>query len=344
MRIQEAGILSSDQKVQITDLWNKTFPLSIGLDGIPGLEQYLSELQDHHHLLLIDDKGIVQGWFFDFIREEERWFTVMLSPGVHGKGWGSQLMRQGMAANERLNGWVVNTFDYKTQDGQTYQPPVGFYQKLGFEIHPDIRLELPQINCIKITWYKKKNLLQMNSTKIQIRPSTPDDFQTILDIQQEAFGSDEVANLVAGLLSDESAEPIVSLLALVDDQPAGYILYTRATIEGLDQQPLMHILAPLAVRPEFQKQGIGGKLIEQGFEHLKAIGTELVFVLGHETYYPKFGFIPDAGRLGFPATYPIPEVNANAWMVYPLREGTLDSVKGKVICADHMNSPEHWRE
>ncbi len=184
----------------------------------------------------------------------------------------------------------------------------------------------------------------MDRIKLQIRPTVPTDFETILDIQRQAFPGEDVAGLVAGLLVDESAKPTLSLLALKEEEPAGYILFTRATIEDVPEQPLIHILAPLAVKPDFQKQGIGGKLIGEGIRQLKEQGTEMIFVLGHETYYPKFGFIPDAGQMGFPATYPIPEENAGAWMVFPLHKGALKGPKGRIVCADYMNSPEHWRE
>lgn len=154
MRIQESRILSADQKNQIIDLWNNAFPSTIGLGGMDAFEQYLSRLKDHHHLMLTNDNGSVLGWFFDFIRDQERWFIVMINPDLHGQGWGRRLMQMGMRKNEKLNGWVVNTADYETKDGEPYPPPVEFYKKLGFEILPDVKLELPQINTIKITWQK----------------------------------------------------------------------------------------------------------------------------------------------------------------------------------------------
>jgi putative acetyltransferase len=76
---------------------------------------------------------------------------------------------------------------------------------------------------------------------------------------------------------------------------------------------------------------------------LSESGVELVFVLGHPDYYPRYGFKP-AGVLGYEAPYPIPDEQADAWMVQELRPGVIDSVSGKVICADVMNQPEHWRE
>ena len=70
----------------------------------------------------------------------------------------------------------------------------------------------------------------------------------------------------------------------------------------------------------------------------------MVFVLGHMEYYPRYGFTPDAGRLGFSAPYPIPSEFANAWMVQALQPYGLSKAKGKVICADALDRPEHWRE
>jgi putative acetyltransferase len=192
--------------------------------------------------------------------------------------------------------------------------------------------------------HNNKPTITMNTSKLQIRSTTATDLKIILDINRQAFPAEDVAELVAGLLVDESAEPKLSLLALAGNEPVGYILFTRATIEGLSDQPLIYILAPLAVKPGFQKQGIGGKLIAEGISLLKGQGVDMVFVLGHETYYPKFGFIPDAKRFGFPATYPIPEEFKDAWMIYPLKKDAFNTKKGRIICADYMNSEEHWRE
>jgi putative acetyltransferase len=71
--------------------------------------------------------------------------------------------------------------------------------------------------------------------------------------------------------------------------------------------------------------------------------VDLVFVLGNPEYYPSFGFKP-AGNLGFDEPYPIPEKNADAWMVQALRPGAIGTIGGKIICADKLNKPEYWRE
>ena len=76
---------------------------------------------------------------------------------------------------------------------------------------------------------------------------------------------------------------------------------------------------------------------------LKDMGSELVFVLGHPEYYPRFGFRP-AGVLGLSAPYPILEKNADAWMVLALCEGVIGNVRGTVRCAHSLDKEEYWVE
>jgi predicted N-acetyltransferase YhbS len=114
-------------------------------------------------------------------------------------------------------------------------------------------------------------------------------------------------------------------------------------LKGADTPLSIRLLAPLAVLPEVQAQGVGRKLIEKGLDHLRDAGVDLVFVLGHPDYYPRCGFMP-AGVLGFEAPYPIPEEHAGAWMVQALKNGVIGRVKGKVQCSEVLDQPQHWRE
>ena len=175
-----------------------------------------------------------------------------------------------------------------------------------------------------------------------IRKALEADLQDVLAVERAAFGSDEEAALVNDLLKDDSAKPVVSLLALEKDAPVGHILFTRAQL--IPEAPLaVYILAPLAVVPEYQKSGIVKALVEKGLKALSKAGVHLVFVLGHPSYYPRFGFRP-AGALGFEATYPILEKNAAAWMVQEMTPDIIGKYSGKVICANKMNQPEYWVE
>lgn len=175
-----------------------------------------------------------------------------------------------------------------------------------------------------------------------IREAVDSDLDEVLSVERAAFGSDEEANLVRDLMDDKSARPILSLLAFEDGRAVGHILFTKARLEP--RAPLsIVLLAPLAVIPDAQRRGIGGKLIEQGLRMLSETGVDLVFVLGHPQYYQRFGFQP-AGKLGFDATYPILEKNADAWMLVELRPGTAYAEGGKVLSADKLNKPEYWLE
>ncbi|MFA5228707.1 MAG: N-acetyltransferase, partial [Candidatus Paceibacterota bacterium] len=95
---------------------------------------------------------------------------------------------------------------------------------------------------------------------IQIRETNTNDFNDIMTVEKQAFGYDKEAQLVADLLADKTAEPMVSLLAFYQNEAVGHILFTRTYFDNQETQPMMHILAPLAVKPEYQRQGIGGML------------------------------------------------------------------------------------
>ncbi|WP_409200443.1 GNAT family N-acetyltransferase [Methanobrevibacter sp. DSM 116169] len=182
----------------------------------------------------------------------------------------------------------------------------------------------------------------MNSIKIKL--TKENDFTNIMDVEKQAFGYDKEAKLVADLLKDKTAEPMVSLLAFHDKEAIGHILFTRAYFYGQKEQPMMHILAPLAIKPKYQNQGIGGLLIQTGLKLLQKKGSKLVFVLGHKEYYPKFGFIPGAESKGYLPPYPILEEYKDSWMVQSLNEKGFDIGKGKIMCCIELNKPEHWRD
>lgn len=181
---------------------------------------------------------------------------------------------------------------------------------------------------------------------VQVRTVQESDWAAIEQVVCAAFGEDqggEIVDLAADLLADPSAQPSLSFVAAVDGSVAGHILFTNAHIQTSQREISAAILAPLSVHPAFHNQGIGGQLINAGLRQLKTVGVELVFVLGHPGYYPKYGFSP-AGIQGFDAPYTIAPEHAGAWMVQELRPGGIGQVRGQVICADALNDPKHWRE
>ena len=181
---------------------------------------------------------------------------------------------------------------------------------------------------------------------MKIRASIESDTREISSIHIKAFGEEkgsEIAGLVNDLFGDETAMPLLSLVALEAEKIIGHILFTKINVVQSAEPVSARILAPLAVHPDVQKRGVGGQLIKEGLEQLKRSDVELVFVLGHPDYYPRSGFIP-AGAQGFEAPYPIPEEHAGAWMVQELCPGVIGRVKGKIHCAEVLNQPVHWRE
>ncbi len=130
-----------------------------------------------------------------------------------------------------------------------------------------------------------------------IREASKSDLTDVLLVERLAFGHDEEAELVRDLLDDPSAKPVLSLLAIKDNQAVGHILFTTARLTDTRNEASISILAPLAIVPDVQKQGIGGKLIKKGLQLLSKSEVDRVFVLAHPDYYPRHGFDP-AGHLG----------------------------------------------
>jgi putative acetyltransferase len=142
---------------------------------------------------------------------------------------------------------------------------------------------------------------------LRVRSASASDETAISAVVLAAFGGTqglEVSALVSALQVDATAKPVISLVAESDGLVIAHILLTKARLAGPCASAVAAILAPLAVHPGFQGRGVGGRLIREGREALRAAGCELLFVLGHPGYYPKHGFVV-AGRNGFEAPYPI---------------------------------------
>jgi putative acetyltransferase len=118
-----------------------------------------------------------------------------------------------------------------------------------------------------------------------------------------AFGHQGEADLVRAIEADGDA--LVSMVAEQDGAIAGHVLFSRMDVEA-DGAPLMAAgLAPVSVAPASQRQGIGDALIRAGLDALRERGVAISFVLGHDSYYPRFGYSPDlAARFASPFAGP----------------------------------------
>lgn len=104
--------------------------------------------------MLIDKNGIIKGWYFDFDRNNEKWFAMILAAEIHRKGFGTQLLNEAKKKESALSGWVIDKTDYLKQNGNFYKSPIPFYLKNGFHKLPEIRLELTHLSAVKIQWKK----------------------------------------------------------------------------------------------------------------------------------------------------------------------------------------------
>lgn len=158
---------------------------------------------------------------------------------------------------------------------------------------------------------------------MNIRPETEKDKTAIQEINQSAFETFAEATLVDTLR--EQCHPIISLIAEGDREVVGHIMFSPVTLSGSSDLKIMG-LAPMAVLPKYQRKGIGSALVQTGLDECKKLGFGAVVVLGHTSYYPRFGFIP-ATRFGIDCEYDIPE---DAFMVIELQPSYLTGAKGKV--------------
>ena len=121
-----------------------------------------------------------------------------------------------------------------------------------------------------------------------IRDAVPRDHPAIRAIVRHAFGKADEAELVERLRAD--GDVLVELLSGDDIALQGHILYSRLVIQRASEAIAAAALAPVSVLPAFQRQGLGGALIEAGNARCVTLGVAAIIVLGHRDYYPRFGF------------------------------------------------------
>ncbi len=154
-----------------------------------------------------------------------------------------------------------------------------------------------------------------------IRQATEKDYKVIYDVVKTAFASAEHADgneqeLVNALLAGESYIPELSLVYELDGKIVGHIMFTKAMVGDTE----VLALAPLSVLPEYQRQGIGQRLIAKGHEIARNMGYGYSVVLGSEKYYPKSGYLP-ADTYGILPPFDVPREN---FMACKLNDDKVD--------------------
>ena len=162
---------------------------------------------------------------------------------------------------------------------------------------------------------------------LTIRQENNADYKKIHELNLLAFEEKEEAVLVDLLRANHEFIPQLSLVALLNNKIVGHILFTKIKIiddDGNENESLA--LAPMAVLPKYQKKGIGGKLIDKGLDIATKLNFKSVIVLGHEHYYPKFGFVPTV-KWNIKSPFEVPD---NVFMGIELVKNGLKNVSGIV--------------
>ena len=162
---------------------------------------------------------------------------------------------------------------------------------------------------------------------IAIQSEKREYYSVIHEINLLAFGRENEAELVGTLRKSRDFNPELSLVAIKDRKVIGHILFSPITIQTNKGIFPALALAPMAVHPEFQNQGIGSELIHQGLERSRNLGHKVVIVVGHPTYYTRFGFT-SARVKGLEASFTVPD---EAFMLIELSPDVLNDISGVVI-------------
>ncbi|GAB5536206.1 MAG: N-acetyltransferase [Rubricoccaceae bacterium] len=159
---------------------------------------------------------------------------------------------------------------------------------------------------------------------IRIRPERPDDATAIRRTTELAFGQPDEADLVDRL---RPTAGYIGRVATLDRVVVGHIAFSQMTLSPTRPGLVVFGLAPMAVLPDRQREGIGSALVREGLDACQRAGADAVFVLGHPAYYPRFGFSP-AADVGLASEYDVPR---EAFMVRECRVGALKHATG-VAC------------
>jgi putative acetyltransferase len=164
---------------------------------------------------------------------------------------------------------------------------------------------------------------------ITIRTEKPHEYEAIIAVHTLAFGRPDEANLVELLRDSPAFIPELSIVAVLGKAVVGHILFTVATIRKNDGTSLKVLaLAPMAVIPTLQQQGIGSLMVEEGLKRAALLPYPGVIVLGHAEYFPMFGFLP---AVNWGIRCPYYDVEDENWMALELKPTGLANARGVVV-------------
>jgi len=158
---------------------------------------------------------------------------------------------------------------------------------------------------------------------ITVRAERAGDEAGVRRVNLAAFETAMEADLVDTLRA--CARSYVAFVAVDGDEIVGHVAFTPVDVDGADVGAMA--LAPLAVLPARQGRGIGSRLTRAGLEHLREHGRSFVVLVGHASYYPRFGFLP-ASTLALRCQWP--DVPDDVWLVAVLDPAAVPPNGGEV--------------
>ncbi|WP_190277426.1 GNAT family N-acetyltransferase [Taibaiella lutea] len=153
MKIIATENINPLQKECIYKLWNEAYPSTIVYNSIDQLDDYLNSLAEVTHYFFMDTDDVIAGWAVTFIRNNEKWFAIIVNKDFQGKGAGSRILSHLKEHNAALSGWVIDEGGYLKSDGSAYRAPLHFYLKNGFQLVENVILDIPQMKAVKICWH-----------------------------------------------------------------------------------------------------------------------------------------------------------------------------------------------
>jgi putative acetyltransferase len=165
--------------------------------------------------------------------------------------------------------------------------------------------------------------MKRSLTNIKIREENKEDYDAVRIVNDRAFGTPEEGRIINTLRN--VCQETLSLVAVSDEKIVGHIFFSPVTIDHGDTQIIGMGLAPMAVLPEFQNQGIGSLLVKEGIQRIKKTDCPFIIVLGHPHYYPRFGF-ERASIYGLKTQWE--DIPDEAFMVIILNKSVMSGVSG----------------
>lgn len=161
-----------------------------------------------------------------------------------------------------------------------------------------------------------------------IRHERPEDTAAIRDVHRRAFGQEQEGRIVDALRANGAV--LLSLVAEDGDEVVGHVTFSPLQVGDVTGATL----GPMAVVPERQRQGIGSRLVEAGIDHLARARCPLIGLIGHPSFYPRFGFRPASAR-GITCAWDVPD---EAFMVLVLDDAAMAGVSGSAVFRDEFSS------